>query len=216
MHKIHLQQTNRLVGFLTTLLLISGCTAPPTPVTVVFMLDSSASSARYRSQAIETVKQMTKRLESQRDKVVIYKLGEEVYHLYSGEPKRQKLTEIMGTYAQSSTSERGTAYGIALQRGLEEMKTASELKHKSALIFLGDGADEKVKAGGNLDEKTLAALYQTYPIDALLSFVYIEPKNGDRFRRALHPVLKERLQIISPVEAEEKKALQTFYKWLGR
>lgn len=200
---------------LIILLFCYGCNKPQS-VTTIFMLDSSLSSANYRLQAIDTVKQMTRRLDSKLDKVVIYKLGEDVYHLYSGEPKRQKMTEIMDVYAQSKSNERGTAYGMALERGMEEIKVADEQGHRTALVFLGDGADEIVKKGGNLSDKELSILYQKFPENALLSFVYIDPRNGDRFRRALYPVLKERLQIISPIEAEDKKALQKFYEWLGR
>src|SRR5688500_2926332 len=97
--------------FLASFLPLSSCIDKPKPVTVIFMLDSSASSARYRKHAIATVKAMSKRLDTQlSDKVVIYKLGEEVYHLYSGEPKFKKLTEIMDAYAQSKPTEKGTAY----------------------------------------------------------------------------------------------------------
>lgn len=197
----------------------------PRPNKVIFMLDSSKSSQEHRNEAIQTVKQIAKRLDSHVDSVVIYKLGEDVYSIYSGSPKQPKFIEIMDAYAVSKPNEYGTAYGAALKRGLKEIHVDAERKPaegkqapRHTLLFLGDGADETVKSGQNITDEDMKQLINQFPKDGYLGFMYIKPENGDRFRELLYPVLgDERLQIITPVEAKDnKRVLNNLYKHLER
>jgi len=228
-------------------LLLVGCVTPQ-PVSVIFMLDGSASFESKRPEAVQTVKDMTFRLDPNRDQIKIFRVGQTVYHLYTGGVRRRELTHIMDEYTTVKPDERGTAYGTALQRGIEEVKRATESvksvpqhsesastegvfdfwikrivkainpdtqqPRKAALVIIGDGEDEIVEGGGNLTDEMITELFKGFPQSALVSFVYIEPENGDRFQRLLTPSLGDRLQLITPIEMKESKAIHPYKHWL--
>lgn len=184
-----------LLALAAALLITAGCT-PPRPIDVVFILDSSASFTKFRQSAIRTVRKITESLNPD-DRVSIYRLDDAVYNIYSGPPIMRRLKQALETYSQVKPGESGTAYGAAINRGLEDIQQASI--PQAALIILGDGADELCKGGGNIDWKTLPLAFHSFPASASLAFLYTPPKFGDRYRQALAPVLGDkRLLILAP------------------
>lgn len=204
-----------LLPMLAMVASVSACVTPQ-GVDVVFLLDSSASSAAHRAEAIKFIGSLCRALEPGLDHVKVLRMSRDVYGLYDGDPRSRNLTAALEEYSQVKPEESGTAYGEALKRGLAEALAASKEGLRPAILVVGDGADEKVAGGGNVHWDQLGRDFADFPGDGRLAFVYIEPKWADRFDKALSGALRERVKFMSPPEAAGDEAVRTLRTLIGR
>lgn len=196
--------------------LLSGCEEPK-PVSLIALLDSSASFEPRRNESLAIVRSVSERLEPQIDKVIAFRVAGEVYWLYDNErPGGKKLMEALGEYVKVATNDRGTAYGTALERGLKEARDVSGKVGRSAVVILGDGADERSSKGANIDWATLPQRFEKFPQNANLFFLFVAPQAGDRFRETLKPVLGERLHLFTPESTNDGTAKRKILDYLER
>lgn len=199
-------------------LLLAGtaCGAKIRPITAIFMLDSSASSYQHRADAIASVKMLTQELQRSIDHVAVYRLNNEVNNLYTGDPIKRDLRRVLDTYLNLPQDRAGTAYGTALLRGLEEAKLASRRGDLVALFVLGDGADETVSSGHNLDDGVLTRIEREFPKDGVIAFLYADPKYSDRIYKRLHGVMDTRFRSLTPQTSKNMQIIRELYGLLGR
>lgn len=209
---------SRLVvaGAIALLAINPGCGQKLTPITAIFMLDTSASSAKYRGEAAWSIMAITEQLQRSIDRVALYRVNNRVHNLYTGDPVRRGLKSVITAYMDSPQDAGGTAYGTALVRGLEEAKLAAEKGHRVGLFILGDGADERVKDGGNIDDALLNTVKQEFPKDGVLAFMYVDPKNGDRIYSSLNSSLGPRFKALPPEASQNRQVLREIMQHLGR
>lgn len=193
-----------------------GCTGAPSPITAIFFLDSSASSAPHREEAIHSVMLLTQDLQRTIDHISVYRLNDKVNNLYAGDPIKKDLKRVLNDYLHSPQDRAGTAYGTALLRGLEEAKQAKRRGDEVALFVLGDLADEPVKDGRNLDDGVLKSLEHEFPSDGVLAFLFADPRYSDRVYRRLHPKLGEHFRSLTPQTSENMQVVRELYRLLGR
>lgn len=193
-----------------------GCMAGPAPITTIFFLDSSASSAPHREAAINSVMLLTQDLQRSIDHISVYRLNDKVHNLYAGDPIKKDLRRVLNNYLHSPQDRNGTAYGTALLRGLDEAKLAKQRGDHVALFILGDMADEPVKDERNLDNKVLDTVAKDFPRDGVLAFLYAEPTYSDRVYARLQPVLGPNFRTLTPQTSQNMQVVREIYHLLGR
>ena len=196
--------------------LVSACDHKLVPITAIFMLDTSASSAEYRRAAAWSVGKIADQLQHSIDRVVLYRVNNKVHNLYTGEPLRKGLRTVLNAYMDSPQDAAGTAYGTALQRGLDEAKSAASRGHRVGLFILGDGADERVKDGGNINQALLKKVADEFPREGVMAFMYVDPANGDPIYAKLSPVMGARFKSLTPANSQDPKVIQEIMMHLGR
>lgn len=145
------------------------------------------------------------------------RVGQDVYSLYSGAPNPSKLMSALDEYSHIKPADYGTAYGAAFERAIEEVQIATKKNPKtlSAIIVMGDGADERVEKGGNIDWERLPTQLGKLPKSTILAFLYIDPEPGDRYGQSLRAVFGDRL-IIVPAALVGKKTTPNLLQMMKR
>jgi hypothetical protein len=193
---------------------LSGCEAPP-PVSLVMFLDSSASFAPQRQSARQFVSDMAANLSPHEDRILAFRVASDVHWLYSNEKTSQKkLNEALDGYLTVDAADKGTAYGTALERSVIEAADASTKTKRTAVLIVGDGANERSSNGRNVDWEKLPQTFKAFPANARLYFLFIEPRAGDRFREALRPVLGDRLELFTPSASADGTAKNKILDYL--
>jgi hypothetical protein len=189
---------------------------PPKPVSLVFMLDSSSSFSMHRDPAIRVVRSLSNSLEPDVDKLRAFRIAGEVHWLYSGEKTSgKKFSQVLDSYVRVERRDRGTAYGAAFTRGLQELKDLSARSDKTALVILGDGKDERAR-DANMDWKRVPRTYASLPSNAKVFFLFLEPREANRYREAFKPIVGDRFEPFTPVESENGSAEKKILAFLSR
>ncbi len=196
--------------------LVGGCSNKE-PATVVVFLDSSASFASKRPSAAKVVRDVSVRLRRHLDdRIIIYRLSQRVFNIYSGPPLKQSLNPLLEAYTGVGGGEKGTAYGLGLKRAVQEAVAVGRGPGRLAMVFLGDGEDEAVRPSDNISWDSLPALTGQIPANAMLAFLFINPQRGDLFRHALSGILGDRLVLLPPELATGPGAVKSICAFIGR
>jgi hypothetical protein len=123
----------------------------------------------------------------------------------------------LGGISQSKPQESGTAYGRGIERALEDAELALKHENNVAVVVLGDGADEYVTTGGNIQWPPLLEHIARLPVEkSVLAFLYVHPQWGDAFKKNLEARYYDRLLIREPGEAQENKTILDIRKFIRR
>lgn len=193
---------------------LSGCEPPP-PVSLVMFLDSSASFAPQRQSTRQFISDMAANLSPHEDRILAFRVASDVHWLYSSEKtSEKKLKEALDSYLTVDVADNGTAYGTALERSVVEAVDAAAKTSRTAVLIMGDGADERSTNGRNVDWEKLPQTFKAFPANARLYFLFVEPRAGDRFREVLRPVLGERLELYTPSASADGTAKNKILDYL--
>lgn len=203
--------------------LTTGCSSR---ADVVLMLDSSQSSLPHRDGQLRVVNQVLTHLNPGHDHVSIYRLSERVEILYSGDPAPKSIHAALDEYIRLGPSEYGTAYGTALQTGIDELRRlhakrqAAGEENRSALMFLGDAADEPIRgqhgAGARMTDELLQETGRLMPKTGMLAFLFAEPRWSSRIYSALSVPLEGRLLLAPPPSVTQPGTLMQIFTHLQR
>jgi hypothetical protein len=193
---------------------LAGCEPPP-PVSLVLFLDSSASFERHREPALQLISDVASNLDPHLDHISAFRVASGVQWLYSSEKTSdKKLKDALTGYLSVDHDDNGTAYGTALEGSVAEAQRAPATPSRTAVLLIGDGADERSLNGRNVDWEKLPRQFQTFPKNARLYFLFISPKAGHRFRETLLPVLGDRLALYTPETSTDGTAKNNIIDYL--
>lgn len=179
-------------------LLLLACQAPP-PVDLIIGLDTSASFAKDRTQALATIEALSGRLDPGRDQLSLFRMDQQgVSLLREGPaPDIRGLRAVLKTYTETANyKHRGTPYRALMQRMCNQIHP----QRQSQLVILGDLADEISKdSDAHLSADFLKQWGNQLPANSRVAFLAISPQ----FEQQLAPLRKslgERLVIVSAAE----------------
>jgi hypothetical protein len=193
---------------------LSGCEPPP-PVSLVMFLDSSASFERHRGPALQLISDVASNLDPHIDHISAFRVASGVHWLYSSEKTSdKKLKDALNGYLNVNRDDNGTAYGTALEGSIKEAKRVAAGTSRTAVLLIGDGADERSLNGRNVDWEKLPRQFQSFPKNARLYFLFVSPTAGHRFRETLLPVLGDRLALYTPEASTDGTAKNKILEYL--
>lgn len=199
----------------------SGC-SPPEPVEVVFVLDCSLSSERYRTDAIKTVRRVASALDPVLDRIAVYRLTTDIYPLYPRrEPSGRDLEALLKEYSGWRTQDHeGTAYGLALDTAYEEAQRGARDGFKVAIAILGDGEDEPVKGPlKNFDPDNpghWVDKYRDFAKSGYLAFMFLDPSRQSHFKPITDLMPPEKLLVLPPVGVGQQKGADSLARLIQR
>lgn len=198
---------------------ITACSSLQTdfkPVSVIFVIDSSASNQKNLAQEKSFIKRFVSFLDPS-DKISIIKTSETVYLIYQGKPNRPiPISKSMDKFTQLEPNEKGTAYGKAIDRALNLAKQENKNGFRPVIVVIGDLEDEYVKEG-NLNWDTIAVeikkLKAVAP-ETTFAFFFAHPQKLDNINQKLTDILNNNL-LIAP-ETATNETLRTLLDQINR
>ena len=198
-------------------LVVVGCskieTAEFKPVSVIFLLDISASSRGSIDKQKDVILKIAKRLDSE-DNVLIYLVTEDAFNVYNGNPhKLVDMRKSMNKYGEFDPKAYGTAYGVALKKAINDSLRYKEDGYQPAIVVLGDLENEgdiTKQINWNTLPSNLEKTLKYIP-DLSLTFLYAHPQKLDDVRQSLLTVLDEKKLVM----ASEENVDQAIRKFMG-
>lgn len=187
------------------------------PMSVIFLMDSSASNQKNLPEQKKTLKQICNMLDPE-DQIKIIKISEEAYLIYEGSPMSgSDITKSLDEFTKYDAKDYGTAYGSGLTKALTYSLSMQELGYMPAIVIIGDleneGAVSKQINWNTLQNEISEAKSKSPAISML--FLGAHPEKLDKVKEILTPVLGENKLIISSQIAADK-SIRRFLTTIGR
>lgn len=203
-----------ILAMATLSLLATACQGSQ-PVALLAFWDASASSQPHQAACQRLIEQQTRRLIPS-DSIGLYRVSQEVLNVYSGPPLGKSLKPTLERYFRLNPAERGTALGTAFELAIQEAQLAHANGYRPVLLFLGDMAGEAVPNRASFDWDALSDLAEGLPLESSIIIAFGEPRFTETMRRALRPVLGERLLLINPQLASSPGGARLVWQAIGR
>ena len=176
------------------------------PAAAIFMIDISASNQEQLYKQKNYISSLCKVLDPE-DQIKILIISQDANLIYEGSPQNASgIRKSMDKYTQFDAAAWGTAYGIAIKKGMQYALTMQREGYIPALIVIGDLENEgDIK--GQINWNTLPANIQRvkkYCPGLSMSFLYAHPSKLDFVKGKLTPVLGEDKLVIATNEMMDK------------
>lgn len=187
------------------------------PVSVIFIVDSSASNQKTLPSQIKYLKSLCSLLDPE-DQIKILKTSQNAYLIYEGSPMdTASISKAVGAFTKLDEKDYGTAYGEAMKKAVSHSLTMYKDGFTPAIVVIGDleneGAIEKQINWDTLPEN-ISKAKDNMPELALM-FTFAHPEKLDMVKEKLGPVLGEKKLIIA-TEQMANKVSNKFLNAIGR
>ncbi|MBQ7450282.1 VWA domain-containing protein [bacterium] len=187
------------------------------PVSVIFIIDSSASNQKALPGQIKFLKTLCSLLDPE-DQIKILKTSQNAYLIYEGSPMDTvSVSKALETFTKLDEKDYGTAYGEAMKKAVSHSLTMYKDGYTPSIVVIGDleneGAIEKQINWETLPDN-IAKAQESLP-DLTLMFVYAHPEKLDMVKEKLGPVLGEKHLIVA-TEQMANKVNTRFLSAIGR
>ena len=157
------------------------------PAAAIFMIDISASNQEQLYKQKNYISSLCKVLDPE-DQIKILIISQDANLIYEGSPQNASgIRKSMDKYTQFDAAAWGTAYGIAIKKGMQHALTMQREGYIPALIVIGDLENEgDIK--GQINWNTLPANIQRvkkYCPGLSMSFLYAHPSKYILLRQFL-------------------------------
>ena len=187
------------------------------PVSVIFLIDVSASNQSLLHKQEQFLLGMCKRLDPE-DKIKILTVSQDSNLMYEGTPHATGvINKMLQKYSAYDEKAYGTAYGTAMKKGVNLALSMTKEGYTPAIIVLGDLENEGAVEGQinwNILPKNIKKA-QKYMPDLSLAFMYAHPSKLDLVKEKLGPVLGENKLTIASEENADKN-VSKILKAMGR
>ena len=187
------------------------------PVSVVFIVDSSASNQKNLPTQIKYLKSLCSLLDPE-DQIKILKTSENAYLIYEGSPMdTASISKAVEAFTKLDSKDYGTAYGDAMKKAVAHSLNMYKEGYVPSIVVIGDleneGAIEKQINWDTLPDN-IAKAKENMP-ELTVMFLFAHPEKLDMVKEKLNPVLGEKKLIIA-TEQMVNKVSTKFLSAIGR
>ncbi len=176
------------------------------PVSVIFVVDASASNQSQLDEEISYLKSLCSVLDPE-DSIKIMRVSESSYLIYEGSPMDSaSINKTLKAFTKYDKDEYGTAYGEALQKAFGHALTMYKEGYIPSIVIIGDlenEGDASKQINWDLLPKNVENIKKYVP-EISMMFVYAHPEKLDLVKSKLTPVLGERKLIVANKETAVK------------
>lgn len=188
------------------------------PVAAIFLIDVSASNhGNMLHKQQQFLLGLCKRLDPE-DKIKILTISQDSNLMYEGTPHATGvINKMLQKYSAIDQKAYGTAYGIAMKKGVNHALSMTKEGYVPAIIVLGDLENEGAIEGQinwNVLPKNIEKAKEYMP-DLSMAFMYAHPTKLDLVKEKLGPVLGENKLTIASEENAEKNVSKILHA-MGR